>query len=508
MLIFDPMKEIIESYSESIPRICFLGLGTAASKSVEEMAHSSQHENIAYMAIDISQSDKASLTPDASLPTNLNAILINQNDLDTASVHPHDPEKFENNKNDKEVQSVLNNVSVEFEKFEAVFVIANLGRKSGSTLVSLMGRIASSCQTPFYGIMSLPLALEGSARKKLASMALNDSSTSFRQIAIIPSQTCFQSMNPRPKHPGDFYPEILKRHAIIHEMIAELLGEPNFLPVSFSEFESVLICGGLAHPLLATFRCSGETGFSDVLQSIKSSPQISNWNSHFDASDIFLFCNALNELSCEQIDLLVETVDKLFPESHVLVGATCRDLPSIETNQMDVTLLAVQNCSVQSRHGENQQHSSSRTSIDNCPISISSSPSHVAHPDDDLHPDLELDGHKEFVPTFSEISIITPLESKPDNSRMAQIPNPDFSKIDHQSYIAPAPELNADLKDEILKRKKRSGRKKEARKIEQMQEQLPLAIISRGRFEGTEESIYSGQDLDIPTFIRKGIDIR
>jgi cell division protein FtsZ len=37
------------------------------------------------------------------------------------------------------------------------------------------------------------------------------------------------------------------------------------------------------------------------------------------------------------------------------------------------------------------------------------------------------------------------------------------------------------------------------------QGQLPLEIVSKGRFEKSEPTIHQGQDLDVPTYIRRGV---
>jgi cell division protein FtsZ len=37
------------------------------------------------------------------------------------------------------------------------------------------------------------------------------------------------------------------------------------------------------------------------------------------------------------------------------------------------------------------------------------------------------------------------------------------------------------------------------------QGQLPLEIISKGRFEKSEPTIHHGEDLDVPTYIRRGV---
>ena len=40
------------------------------------------------------------------------------------------------------------------------------------------------------------------------------------------------------------------------------------------------------------------------------------------------------------------------------------------------------------------------------------------------------------------------------------------------------------------------------------QEHLPLEGISRGRFEKSEPTLYNGEDLDVPTYIRRGISLK
>ena len=38
-----------------------------------------------------------------------------------------------------------------------------------------------------------------------------------------------------------------------------------------------------------------------------------------------------------------------------------------------------------------------------------------------------------------------------------------------------------------------------------IQELLPLEIVSKGRFEESEPTIHKGEDLDQPTYIRRGV---
>ena len=44
-------------------------------------------------------------------------------------------------------------------------------------------------------------------------------------------------------------------------------------------------------------------------------------------------------------------------------------------------------------------------------------------------------------------------------------------------------------------------------KSKMLQTQLPLAIVSKGRFDKSEPTIHKGEDLDIPTYIRRGVPL-
>jgi cell division protein FtsZ len=39
------------------------------------------------------------------------------------------------------------------------------------------------------------------------------------------------------------------------------------------------------------------------------------------------------------------------------------------------------------------------------------------------------------------------------------------------------------------------------------QGQLPLEIINKGRFDKAEPTIHKGEDLDVPTYIRRGVSL-
>ena len=72
-------------------------------------------------------------------------------------------------------------------------------------------------------------------------------------------------------------------------------------------------------------------------------------------------------------------------------------------------------------------------------------------------------------------------------------------------FVPPPPDLPP---EEALKliQKRNSRRSLSGRMAEKMiQRQLPLEIVSRGRFEKSEPTLHHGENLDEPTYIRKGV---
>jgi cell division protein FtsZ len=67
-------------------------------------------------------------------------------------------------------------------------------------------------------------------------------------------------------------------------------------------------------------------------------------------------------------------------------------------------------------------------------------------------------------------------------------------------FAAPKPEMSL---DEVEKLAGRGPRGRKSAKLRQTQ--LPLEIVSKGRFDKSEPTVLHGQDLDVPTFVRRNM---
>ena len=69
-------------------------------------------------------------------------------------------------------------------------------------------------------------------------------------------------------------------------------------------------------------------------------------------------------------------------------------------------------------------------------------------------------------------------------------------------FVAPPPETTPEMVRMMAGQSTLRGRRKQDRYKQAM---LNLEIVSKGRFEKSEPTIHRGQDLDIPTFVRRGV---
>jgi cell division protein FtsZ len=74
-------------------------------------------------------------------------------------------------------------------------------------------------------------------------------------------------------------------------------------------------------------------------------------------------------------------------------------------------------------------------------------------------------------------------------------------------FLPPPPSLPPEKVAQMLSRQTR-GRSGPRRVVAKMRQgQLPLEIVSKGRFDRSEPTIHKGEDLDVPTYLRRGVPL-
>ena len=94
---------------------------------------------------------------------------------------------------------------------------------------------------------------------------------------------------------------------------------------------------------------------------------------------------------------------------------------------------------------------------------------------------------------------------RPHENLEAQLLARTASPKPNSRLLPPAPEIAPDKMRQLLASQNggRSGPRRASLKMRQAQ--LPLEIVSRGRFDKSEPTIHKGEDLDVPTYLRRGV---
>ncbi len=99
-----------------------------------------------------------------------------------------------------------------------------------------------------------------------------------------------------------------------------------------------------------------------------------------------------------------------------------------------------------------------------------------------------------------------PSRSAPD-SLDAQLLNrrPDEPRAASR-LVPPAPSLPPEALQQMLTQQKAAATSRPRRSHTRLRQgQLPLEIVSKGRFDKSEPTIHKGEDLDVPTYLRRGV---
>lgn len=86
----------------------------------------------------------------------------------------------------------------------------------------------------------------------------------------------------------------------------------------------------------------------------------------------------------------------------------------------------------------------------------------------------------------------------------AHLLDPQSAPRPQSRFLPPPPDLPLD-KLERLRTTRNPSRSRGKASPKLRQTQLPLEIVSKGRFDRSEPTIHKGEDLDVPTYIRRGI---
>ena len=326
-----------------------------------------------------------------------------------------------------------------------VCIFAGLGGGTGSGAAPVIARVAREAGALVLGFGATPFSFEGRRRAEDAQIALNTFKKEADVVICISNHRIMRMLDERTA-----LPELIQQ-ANFHVVQAfkglwQALTQPGLLAVDFAHIEQ-LFRGRHGESCFAMAEASGEHRVRDVWDRLLQHPFLDQGAVLPKAKALLVSIAGGPDLTAPEVERFMDQLQRQCEFAKLETGAVIEE--SLR-GSFRVTLIAAWD-------GETAPPPSAP------------------------------------VPAIAEV---TTNDGLPDESLTAVQQTPG-----DQRFVPPAPELNADQRRRVLGRRSRGllGRK------QPQQLMMEFDVVSKSRFDRTEPHRVKGQNLDIPTYIRRGI---
>jgi cell division protein FtsZ len=355
--------------------------------------------------------------------------------------------------------------------YDIVFVCAGLGGGTGSGAAPYIAKLAKDAGALVLVLVTMPFTFEG--RRRCAQAAASLQLVRKYSDAVI----CFEN---------DRMAELTLPRMGIHEAfaaadvtisqsiraMANLLLQPGLIRLGFDDICSV-IRDGDARALFGFGEAEGENRAHDALVKALRNPLMHR-----------------GEMLASAVNVIVQ----IRGGANVTLGEIGNVMEELNRHVSDRTQLMM-GIAIDSNMG-------SRLSV-SLISSLGGSPERLAKAD---YPALEEPERLEPAPTpaaavLSEPVVHLQLGDEPaTNGQKSEVPSSEEAMVLEPAGKRPA--ASRASKKEVA-----PADQAPPKKIEAKQEVLQFDAVSRGRFEKSEPTIIDGQDLDVPTFLRRRVKV-
>jgi cell division protein FtsZ len=333
------------------------------------------------------------------------------------------------------------------EGAEVIFIAAGLGGGTGTGIAPVIARTAKETGALVIGFLTLPFDCEGSRRQAIARVGLERFQESADGVICLPNQKIFRLI--------DEHTSLIDTFKLANSLLAEglrgvwrLLTSKGLIEIQLTDF-CELVRGRHAESIFATAEAAGPGRCGGVLAKLASHPMLEESVLLAESEAILVSVTGGPDLSMLEVNRLMQEIQGRAAKAQITMGAA---IDESFQDRLAVTLIVAR-----------KTEQVKQESIDTETLAKS----------DDL-----------------DTQLITKTESPRHGSRL----------------LPPPPDLAEEQMRQMLKRH-RGGTGPRRNIVKLRQTDLPLEIVSKGRFDKSEPTIHRGEDLDLPTYIRRGVSL-
>jgi cell division protein FtsZ len=339
------------------------------------------------------------------------------------------------------------------EGADIVFVVAGLGGGTGSGAAPVIAQMAKERGALVLAVVMLPFDWEGTRRRCQAQESLQWLKARADSVICISNQRLFTLIDENTSVAGTF--DII--NSFVEEgvrSIWRLLTQPSLIPVDFADLRAVTQ-GRHAQSSLAAAEASGPNRARELVERLLHHPLLDEGQALTQADALLVSLVGGPDLTMTEVGRVMDQIRRQAENAHLIVGTAVDEQMG---DRLHVTVIATE------------------------PRFAHAAEGHAT-------------GGLDAVTRLAAESI-QELESQPTGAGERRGAAARFA--------APAPRLTPEEQARWLSRQG-GGRGGDLKRARWQQGVLPLEIVSKGRFEKSEPTLYRGEDLDVPTYIRRGM---
>ena len=338
---------------------------------------------------------------------------------------------------------------------EVVFIVTGLGGGTGSGAASVLARAARESGALVLAFVTLPFECEGNRRQQQAQQAMDHLKLACDGVLCLPNEKTFKLLDENISFVDSF--RASSRLLVDGAMgVWRLLTHRGLIEIHFAE-----LCGFLRAQKtvsrFATVEAAGDERVNNVLQKLAEHPLLDGTKVLEESSSVLVSILGGTDLSMKEVNRLMHEVKTHATNARIIMGAA---VDESFCNKLAVTIIAA-------------------------------SP-HKLDVEQPVPTTLAIVETAEVAAEFC--AELLPTEAK------------SVERVSSASVAPVAPVLNMEQREEIIsKRTGKTVRVRKAGEPRMRQITLPLDIVNKGRFDKTEPTIHKGEDLDLPTYVRRGV---
>jgi len=350
-------------------------------------------------------------------------------------------------------QEMIEQVTQVCDGHDVVFLVAGLGGGAATGAMPVIAKAAKESGALVVGFVMLPFELEGGRRVKQARYGLEMLKATADGVICLPNQKIFKLIDEQTSVMDTFK---LSNGLLIDGIrsLWRLMTRTGLIDIHFSDLCAV-VRGRRAESLFASAEAEGANRAQKAIEKLISHPLLDGGRCLDEAGAVLVSLEGGPDLTMSDVNEVMKEINRRCERANVVFGAA---VDGRYSEKLNLTLVVTRR---DAREEEEETDPGMNATVD--------------------------------AAVQAEM-----LDTQFINNKTTPRPK--------SRLVPPPPELSDEKKQELLKKSK--GISGKGRKLgKPRQATLPLEIVSKGRFDKTEPTIHNGEDLDVPTYIRRGVGL-